>query len=227
MSSHDSYLDLSGDSRVARRGFLARLSPAVAAFATFATRPARVGATSVAVNPHDPDAWIDRLTGKYRLVLHAHQQFKPALMAARNVLAHGRQSYAVPESQSSIAVATHGPAIAGLFRDEVWHRFAFGERFKIDDPRSGAPAIRNPFLAPRDGEPSDAIVPQLMDRGVLFLACNVAVRNLSRRLVGDIDATELHHVLLAGLVPGVIVVPDLFVAISHAQRRGVSYLFMD
>lgn len=228
MSSHDSHIDPNMDSRVARRGFLARLSPAVAALASFTIRPERLRATSpLGANPHDPDAWIARLTGTHRLVLHTHQHFAPALMGARNVLVNGRDAYGVPESESNVAVATHGPAIAGLFRDKVWQRYAFGERFKIDDARTGGPAIRNPFLAPRDGDASDAVVPDLMRRGVLFLACNVAVRNLARRIAGEGDGADLHHELLAGLVPGVIVVPDLFVAIAHAQKQGVSYIFID
>ena len=40
-------------------------------------------------------------------------------------------------------------------------------------------------------------------------------------------AQPVHDALLAGLVPGVTVVPNLFVAISHAQKRGLGYLFID
>ena len=40
---------------------------------------------------------------------------------------------------------------------------------------------------------------------------------------GNLDNKEL----VAGILPGVIVVPDLFVAMSHAQKRGLSYIFID
>lgn len=228
------YIDASTDSfddssRVARRGFLARLSAAAAAL-TLTAAPSGLRAASSAgpMRQGDPDAWIARLTGRDRLLFHAHQQLMPALMGARNVLANGRDAYGVPEAENSVAVATHGPAIGGLFRNEIWERFTLGERYKIEDPKTRAPATRNPFLAPQDGWPSDAVVPDLMQRGVLFVVCNVAVRNLSRRIVREGEGAEaLHKELVAGLVPGVVVVPDLFVAMSRAQKKGVSYIFID
>ena len=35
------------------------------------------------------------------------------------------------------------------------------------------------------------------------------------------------NVLLAGLVPGAIVVPNVYIGMSHAQKKGVSYIFVD
>jgi hypothetical protein len=215
---------------VPRRGFLARLSAAAASLTAIAAAPSalRAGGAERSAPPGDPDAWIGRLKGKDRLMFHAHQQLMPAVVGARNVLANGRDAYGVSEADNSLAVATHGPAISGLFRDEIWERFTFGERYKFTDPKTNAPATKNPFLAPQENWPPDATVPALMERGVLFLVCNVAVRNLSRRIVKEADSAEaMHKELVAGILPGVIVVPDLFVAISHAQKRGVSYIFID
>lgn len=220
----------SGSSSVPRRGFLARLSAAAAGFAAFATAPSGLRAEewSPTGSPNDPDAWIGQLTGRDRLVFHAHNHFMPALAAARGVLTDGRDAYGVPETESSVAVASHGPAIVALFRDEIWQRFALGELYKITDVRTGAPATRNPFLAPQEAFPSDVTVTELMRRGVVFIVCNVAVRTLSRRLTREgSDPEALYNELVAGVVPGTIVVPNLYVAMSHAQRKGVSYIFID
>lgn len=216
--------------RVPRRGFLARLSAAAASLTAMTVAPSTLSAAAsdASAAPGDPDAWIDRLKGKDRLVFHAHQQLMPAVVGARNILANGRDAYGVSEAENSVAVATHGPAISGLFRDEIWQKFTFGERYKFTDPKTNAPATKNPFLAPQEGWPTDATVPALMERGVVFLVCNVAVRNLARRIVKEAEGAEaLHKELAAGVLPGVIVVPDLFVAMSHAQKRGVSYIFID
>jgi intracellular sulfur oxidation DsrE/DsrF family protein len=225
-------MSYSNPSRLARRGFLARLSSAAAGLAAVAAAPSRLRSAPSLVagpaNPNDPDAWIGRLKGKDRVLFHAHQQLMPAVVGARNILANGRDAYGVPEAENSVAVATHGPAIIGLFRDEIWQQFTLGEMYKVTDAKTGAPATKNPYLAPQDGWPTDATVPELMQRGVLFVVCNVAVRNLSRRLSREGEGAEaLHKELVAGVLPGVVVVPDLFVAISHAQKRGVSYIFID
>ena len=214
--------------RVARRGFLARLSASAAGLTVFSGTPRlRSELSALTLGASDPDAWIGRLRGTDRLVLHAHEHLMPAMVGARNVLENGRVAYGVAEGDSAVAVATHGPAIGGLLRDDVWKKFALGELYGVVDPKTGAPVARNPFLEPQDGAPADVTVQALMDRGVLFLVCNVAVRNLSKRVARGADPDAIHHELLSGMVGGAIVVPDLYVAMSRAQRKGVSYIFID
>jgi intracellular sulfur oxidation DsrE/DsrF family protein len=88
--------------------------------------------------------------------------------------------------------------------------------------------MRNIFLTAQDGEPPDAAVSTLMRRGVTFVVCNVALRNLSKKLARDGTAPEVvYQELAAGLVPGTFVVPDAFVSIQRAQKRGIAYVFTD
>jgi len=162
-----------------------------------------------------------------RLVFHAHQRLQPAIVAARNVPLDARDSYGVAEADNSVAIATHGPAIAGMFRDEVWKAFRLGEVYGINDAATNQPVVRNPFLSPLPNAPVDATVPLLIERGVQFIVCNVAVRNLSRKLAGDGDTDAIHAQLLAGAIPGATVVPNVYVSLSHAQQRGVSYIYID
>lgn len=214
---------------VPRRGFLFRLSQGVAGlsavFAGAAPAHAAAGGSNIAA---DPDAWISRLTGESKVMIHVHNHFISALVDARTMLANARDSYGVPETENSIAVVTHGAAVQGLLRDEIWEKFALGAHYKVNDSKTGAPATRNIFLTPQDGEPSDATVGALMKRGVTFVACNVALRSLSKRLARDgVTADAVYEQLAAGLVPGTFVVPDLFVSIQRAQKRGVAYIFTD
>lgn len=216
---------------VARRGFLFRLSQATAALTALVANPARLaGATEpVALwGTADHDAWIARLKGDHKVVIHVHQHFMTALVDARTMLTNARESYSVPESQFSLAVATHGPAIQGLFRDDLWEKRALGAYYKVNDPKTAAPATRNIYLTPQDGEPPDAAVSELMKRGVTFVVCNVALKNLAKRLSasgGNADA--IYEELAAGLVPGAFLVPDVFVSMQRAQKRGVAYIFTD
>ncbi|MEW5917193.1 MAG: hypothetical protein AB1762_12345 [Gemmatimonadota bacterium] len=218
-----------GHASVPRRGFLFRLSQAVASVAAIGASPDRAAAASARLHAaDDPDAWINRLAGENKVMIHVHQHFMTALVDARTMLANARDSYGVPESQQSIAVMTHGAAIQGLFRDEIWQRFALGSYYKVTDPATGGAATRNIFLTPQDGEPRDAAVLDLQKRGVTFVVCNVALRNLARKLARDGNAPDaIYEQLASGLVPGAFIVPDLFVSIQRAQRRGVGYIFTD
>jgi intracellular sulfur oxidation DsrE/DsrF family protein len=218
-------------SPVPRRGFLFRLSQVAAGLTALLGDTGRLDASSPSAprsGPDDADAWINRLTGQQKAMIHVHQYFSTALVDARNMLANARDMYGVPEAQNSLAVITHGPAIQGLFRDDVWQRLALGEFYKVNDPKTGAPATRNIYLTPQDGEPSDAAVPDLQKRGVTFVVCNVAVRTLSKRLVREgISPDDMYKALSGGLVPGAFLVPDVFVSMQRAQKRGVAYIFTD
>jgi intracellular sulfur oxidation DsrE/DsrF family protein len=214
---------------VPRRGFLLRLSQATAAVTALFADPARLDASApIGPTSGDPDAWLAKLTGREKVMIHVHQYFMSALVDARNMLANARDLYGVPEAQHSIAVVTHGVAIQGMFRDEVWQKLALGEFYKVNDPKTGAPSARNIYLTSQDNQPPDAVVPDLMKRGVTFIVCNVALRNLSKKLARDGKTPDaLRDELEAGLVPGAFLVPDVFVSMSRAQKRGVAYIYTD
>jgi intracellular sulfur oxidation DsrE/DsrF family protein len=218
-------------SPVARRGFLFRLSQATAALTALVANPARLASAEESVSllgSADPDAWIARLKGEHKVMIHVHQHLMTGLVDARTMLTNARESFGVPASQYSLAVVTHGPAIQGLFSDEVWEKRALGAYYKLNDPKTGAPATRNIYLTAQDGEPADAAVSELTKRGVTFVVCNVAVKTLARRLSGGGgNADAIYAELAAGLVPGTFLVPDVFVSIQRAQKRGVAYIFTD
>lgn len=217
---------------VPRRGFLLRLSQAAAAVTAVVSNPARLAAETPNVTPlssADPDAWIARMRGDQKVMIHAHQYFMTALVDARTMLANAREAYGVPESQFSLAVVTHGPAIQGLFDDATWEKLSLGAFYKANDPRTGAPSTRNFYLTPQDGEPADAAVNDLIKRGVTFVVCNVALKSLATKLAkaGNTSADVIYPQLASGLVPGAFLVPDVFVAMQRAQKRGVAYIFTD
>ncbi|MGH7694795.1 MAG: hypothetical protein ACRENH_07430 [Gemmatimonadaceae bacterium] len=218
-------------SHVPRRGFLFRLSQAAAGMTALIAGTARAEDAAPFVDgsaPDDVDAWMNRLTGQHKTMIHVHQYFMTALVDARTMLTNARDMYGVPENQFSLAVVTHGPAIQGLFRDDVWQKLALGAFYKVNDPKTGAAATRNIYLSAQDGEPADAAVPDLMKRGVTFVVCNVAVRNLAKKLARDGAAPDaVYAELAAGLVPGAFLVPDVFVSMQRAQKRGIAYVFTD
>ena len=59
------------------------------------------------------------------------------------------------------------------------------------------------------------------------MVCNVALKNLSKKLSPAGSPDALHDELAAGLVDGAFLVPDVFVSMARAQKRGVAYIFTD
>jgi hypothetical protein len=53
----------------------------------------------------------------------------------------------IPSDQIKIIAAMHGSANVLNFDDYVWKKYRIGEWLKVEDPRTGQPAVRNPFFA--------------------------------------------------------------------------------
>lgn len=50
-----------------------------------------------------------------------------------------------PASDCGVVVVLRHDAIAYAFEDRLWSTYKFGETFKAEDPKTKAPATRNPF----------------------------------------------------------------------------------
>ena len=59
----------------------------------------------------------------------------------------------------------------------MWEKYKIGESFKIVDPETKAPAVKNPFFQPKPGvlPMDDMAVDRLLAKGTVFGACNVAL----------------------------------------------------
>ena len=77
-----------------------------------------------------------------------------------------------------------------------------------------------------DGTPESSME-SLQRRGVVFLLCNNALKRWSGRLEKQGSdggtAAEIHADLTAHALPGVVIVPDVLIAMTKAHERGFSY----
>ena len=204
------------DDRIARRGFLGRLTLAAAALAA---RPAAAARPSPA--PAD-EGWLRALTAKHRTVFDVptHNNGR-ALAQAASFLDTYERDYAASPRDVNLVLGFHGTALPIVLADAVWARYRFGEQFAITDPAAQAASTRNLFTVANGGS-----VETLQRRGVLFLACHSTMINTSRRLAAAGLGTEaaIRQELEGGLLPNVVLVPDLFIAMGHMQERGIAYL---
>jgi len=210
-----------------RRSFIRVLS---AVAGTAMLRPAEVrGSASysrpLAATEEWDLSWLDQLQGKHKQVFDLGV---PELEAVANYLRAFRDIYKLEHPQVNAVVGIAYKAYPINAVDALWAKYQLGERWKITDYRTGLPATRNVFIESRADVPDfarDAGVRELQSRGAIFWQCNNAlnkvVDELSRDTKQPFDAVRAE--LVAGLLPGVKLIPAHTMLIGLAQEHGCTY----
>jgi hypothetical protein len=178
----------------------------------------------------DFSKWLDSIPGKYRQVADAPEpNGGMGLIYTFAFLVSAPAGYGVPESEVGAVVVLRHNGIPIAFNDSVWAKYNLGTVFKVNDPATKAPATRNPFafIKPGDMPIPDAAQDKLVARGVLFGVCNLAVTFFSGMVAKQmgLQPDAVKQEWIAGLLPGVQVVPSGVVALNGAQSRGCTYCF--
>jgi hypothetical protein len=208
-----------GSSDIApRRGFFCRLGGAVAlGLAAFAPKPlyAQTKAEDV-----DGANWPGTLPGRHRQVVDAFaiNDGFPIAFA---------WTFLVPnKSATAVVVLRHG-AFPIALGHAMWEKYKIGESFKITDPETKAPAVKNPFLHPKAGVliVDDWAVDRLLASGVVFGACNMALQVQSKMLAGNagVSAEEAAKEWAANVVAGITIIPSGTWGVNRAQEAGCTY----
>jgi hypothetical protein len=145
-----------------------------------------------------------------------------ALRFTRNFLDTFRDAYRLQPPDINTAVGISGPAFPMNASDRLWAKYKLGERSKIVDPMTKQPAVRNIFYD--DG--TEISVKAIQTRGCVFWQCNVALGLIAQQLATtfQLQAAEVRADLVAGLNPGVRLMPSHVLALALAQERGFTYM---
>ncbi|SFE46575.1 hypothetical protein SAMN05518672_106218 [Chitinophaga sp. CF118] len=182
----------------------------------------------------DPEAWVNKIKGKHRVVIDVTRPHDIFPFAWAKIFLLTNEATGTPEKDCGVVVVLRHDAIPYAMKNELWPKYKFGEVFKADDPMTKAPALRNPFWQPK---PGDFKVPgvgdvaiginELQDSGVLFCVCNMAITVYSAIVAQNMsmDAAEVRKDWLNGLLPGIQVVPSGMWAIGRAQEKSCGYCF--
>jgi hypothetical protein len=220
----DDMTDLTHDT-MPRRGFFGRFAAAMAVgLAGFATTPARAESTAT---PADGPDWPGVLKGRHRQVVDAYDANAgfPLAFAYSFLAPHGPPS---PGSVAATAVVVlrHG-AFPIALGNEMWQKYKIGEAFKILDPETKAPAVKNPFLHPKSGVllVDDMALDRLLASGTVIGACNLALHAQSKMLAGNagVSADEAATEWAANVVAGVTIIPSGTWGVNRAQEAGCTY----
>lgn len=211
-----------------RRGFLGKVAAASLALGIGGLLPDRLDAAAQAVSP-ELEKWPDA-HGKHRQVYDSvtwNNAF--SLIWTMIFLDTNKQSSNLADSDLSAVVVMRHEAIPLAFTDPIWKKYKLGEAFKINDPATKAPAERNPYYHAKEGElmfPGMSI-DMLMQRGVMFGCCNIALTITSgqRAEAIGVDKAAAKQEWTAGLIPGFTLLPSGVWGVNRAQEHGCSYCY--
>ncbi len=214
----------------ARRNFLGGIAAGAAAAGVAAAAVPVAAAAAAAAPSTDFTKWLDSIPGKHRQVYDMPELNDAfGLLWSYAFFLTGTQAYGVPESDLGVVVVLRHATIPLAFNDATWAKYKLGEVFKINDPATKAPAVRNPYINSKPGDLMilDASVDKLVARGVKVAVCNLAITVYSGFVA---KATGLEHQAIMkdwidAILPGIQLVPSGVVALNGAQSRGCAYVF--
>jgi intracellular sulfur oxidation DsrE/DsrF family protein len=222
-----------------RRGFLETLALVAGALSIASLSvPLRVAAETEKLSfpgDDDPEAWFNKIKGKHRIVFDVTEPHDIFPFAWPRVFMMTNAMTGTPENNCNEVIVLRHEAIPYAMEDRLWAKYKFGEAFKITDPVTKEPSIRNMFWKPK---PGDFSVPgignvqiginELQESGAMFCACNMALTVFSHVLAQkmNMDAAEVSKDFLSGILPGIQVVPSGVWAVGRAQEHGCNYCFV-
>ena len=215
-----------------RRNFLGRIATGAAAFgAATLIDPIRLAAEAAkTMSPADEkslQSWYGKLRGKHRQVFDCMMADGGMPLAWARVFLMTNKAVGVKGDDYSAVLILRHESIPLAMEDRLWAKYKFGQTFKINDAKMSTPATRNLFWQPKQGElplPGMA-VNELLDSGVLVGVCDMAITVYSKMAAGQMEmgAEECKKDWLAGVLPGIQVVPSGVLAVNRAQEHGCTY----
>jgi len=216
-----------------RRGFLGRLAAGAAAFGLGGVvsplRAAQPRSQEVSANP-EFEAWLNKITGKHKMIFDVPEPNKGFAFAwARVFLNTTNEAYGTTDAENSVVVVLRHSGIPFAMKDSMWAKYPFGEVFKITDPKTQAPAVRNPVanMQPGDFPIGGVGIDELLAKGALVGVCSIALTlnaGMIAKKLGT-DGAAVKQEWVASLFPGVQIVPSGVIAVNRAQEKGCAYCF--
>lgn len=221
-----------------RRNFLGALAAGTATFSisTLAS-PLTAGAKTMEEKlrtADDPEAWLQKLNGKHKMVFDVTQPHGIFPFAWPRVFLMTNTMTGTPEKENNVVIVLRHDAIPYAMENRLWEKYNFGEVFKVTDPATNTSSHRNPFWQPKAG---DFKVPglgqvaiginELQQSGAIFVVCDAALTVYSAAVAQKMgkDAAEVKKDWVSGLLPGITVVPSGVWALGRAQEKGCGYCF--
>jgi intracellular sulfur oxidation DsrE/DsrF family protein len=207
-----------------RRGFIGRITAAAMGLGVASLVPESAQAATSRAADAKLEAWFAKMNGKHRAVFDAPMPNNGFGAIWPRVYILTTEATYPGEKATPMLILRH-EALPLAFQDNLWAKYKLGEMFDVKV--GGVPATKNPY-ASITGLPITGIgVVDLMKTGVLVGACDVAMQVYSSAAAQKMGmkAEDVRAEWVAGLLPGVQLVPSGVFAVSRAQELGAQYVF--
>jgi hypothetical protein len=176
------------------------------------------------------EEWFKKVKGKHRIVYDApepHDGFP--IIWSWVFYKTNNQTGSTDNDLTAMIVLRHN-AIPFAMEDSLWAKYKFGERFHVNDPATGAPAVANPFYVPNNPMWSSLGIDglkRLQERGAMICVCDMALTVMSMFAAQDLKVKpeDVKAEWVKGLLPGMQVVPSGVWAIGRAQEKDCAYCY--
>lgn len=216
-----------------RRSFLGIIGASAAGLGLTSLAPAlraRAQEKMSTSNNAEFEDWLGKIRGKHRQVFDASTSYEGLPLAWARVFLMTNQAVGVAADDVTAVIILRHEAIPVGMGHDLWNKYKFGEAFKITDSATNAPSVRNLWYEPKEGElklPGMA-VEDLQKSGVLFGICDMALTFYSKFVFApkmNMDADAIKKEWVAGLLPGIQIVPSGVLAVNRTQEHGCSYCY--
>lgn len=177
-------------------------------------------------------SWTARVTGRYKMCFDSPEiAGGVSLHQARSFLAGYSTVYGLRDADLSAVLVIRHAAVPMVMTDKLWEDGWLGAQTELKDVESGELTKRNPFInVPAGARHSltwpDGALDNLIARGVIVLACDLALNNFAGQIANhrQIPRSDARELVMANLVPGIYRMPTGVFATSHAQQLGCGML---
>lgn len=215
-----------------RRGFLGNLATTALGVAALNLPMQQLIAQSKQKSGPSTDAefekWLGRIKGKHKQVFDAPSTNGGLPLAWARVFLMSNKQIGVPEKDATSILVLRHDAIPFAMKSELWEKYSFGETFNVTNMMTKARVTTNVFWQPKEELPLPGMsLDKLLESGVLVGVCDLALTFNSMHVAEKMkmDAADIKKDWVAGIFPGIQIVPSGVLAINRAQERGCTYCY--
>lgn len=212
-------------STTARRGFLGRIAAGAAALGLSSGVPSTLSAETL-TSSKDPalDAWLGKIKGKHKMVFDVTEPNGGFGVIWPRIYINTMNATYPGETVTPVVILRHAGIPLGM-TDALWAKYPLGETFGIKD---GDAAAKKNIYANITNLPLPGLgTTNLLKDGVLIGLCDVALTVYSAGVAEKVGmaADAVKKDWVAGLLPGVQIVPSGVFGVARTQELGCAYCF--